>query len=278
MGSIDWSERVATDFRARIIVDADSPILAFKASRDRYTRRHPKYAGLPYLGSSTSEDALTWNVFRSLQKARKLDTVCDSWSIGRLQGLLLWTVAPEPDEGSAILQYECGALIRRYDGPFGGQTTEPDIVVLGTEGVAVVECKLSEPDKPPSHLWEGSVDSVAKRRPTYLEAEPTLVPNEVGDADVAPIYQLLRMAFYALQLGKAFSRTPAVVAIGNERNWNETVRDWKRSAADLWEFFLATVSVPGLRREQTSWQRIRDSMAGQSLDQLDEYLSSHPCL
>jgi len=55
--------------------------------------------------------------------------------------------------------------------------TEPDviIVILGTRGVAVIECKLGEPEKPLSHLWEGSPYSVRKRLPIYQQAEPNLL-------------------------------------------------------------------------------------------------------
>jgi len=50
MRPINWSKKVAEDYRERIIVDPDSPILAFKASRDRYTNvpSQKKYSGLPY--------------------------------------------------------------------------------------------------------------------------------------------------------------------------------------------------------------------------------------
>lgn len=90
MKTVDWSDKVALDFRTRIIVEPDSPILAFKANRDRYTRRtQPGYEGLPYLGSQDSEDALTWNVFRGLQKARRLDIVCNDLDIGEPRGMLL---------------------------------------------------------------------------------------------------------------------------------------------------------------------------------------------
>ena len=67
----DLSDKAVSDFRQRIIVDPNSPIIAFKASRDRYTKlpRQAGYAGFPHLGSRQSEDALTWNVFRGLQKA-----------------------------------------------------------------------------------------------------------------------------------------------------------------------------------------------------------------
>lgn len=74
MKLINWDEKVVGDFRERILIDPDNPILTFKASRDRYTNlpSQRKYAGLPYLGSRTSEDALTWNVSRSLQKTNSL--------------------------------------------------------------------------------------------------------------------------------------------------------------------------------------------------------------
>jgi len=109
MKTIDWSDTVASDFRTRIIIEPDSPILAFKANRDRYTRQTQRiYQGLPYLGSQESEDALTWNAFRSLQRARRLDIVCSELDIGEPQGMLLWTPAPETGGVNAELQYAVG--------------------------------------------------------------------------------------------------------------------------------------------------------------------------
>src|SRR5208283_5682738 len=107
MPPIDWSDKVAPDFRSRIIIDANHPILAFKANRDRYTNlpNQKRYAGLPYLGSSESEDALTWNVFRSLQESGDLNLVAGLLAIGDPRGLLLWTLAPKTDDVSAELQY-----------------------------------------------------------------------------------------------------------------------------------------------------------------------------
>lgn len=278
MKTVDWTEKVATDYRSRIIVDPDSPVLAFKANRDRYTQRFPTYAGLPYLGSQDSEDALTWNVFRSLQKARKLHIIYNEFGIGDPVGLLLWTLAPEMDDMSARLQYEAGTLIRRFDGILRGQMTEPDAIILGTKGIAVVECKLSEPEKPPSHLWEGSLDSVTKRMLIYKQAEPGLLRTNITDIQVATIYQLVRMAFYAIQLGKRFSCTPMVGSLTNGRNWEVRIPTLDKSAADLWDFFQYAVGIPDLRKESTTWQRIRNLVASYSLDQLDHYLSSHPCL
>jgi len=116
-------EIVVEDYRDRIIIDPDNSILAFKASRDRYTTlpSQKRYAGFPYLGSPGSEDALTWNVFRSLQKAVRLDVITDRLGIGQPRGLLLWTLAPEIDAASAKLQYVAGSIIRKYDGILKGQ-------------------------------------------------------------------------------------------------------------------------------------------------------------
>lgn len=49
---IDWSDKVVRDFRKRILVDANSPILACKANRDRFYQK--KYAGMAHLGSVNS--------------------------------------------------------------------------------------------------------------------------------------------------------------------------------------------------------------------------------
>lgn len=279
MKTVDWSDKVTLDFRTRIIVEPDSPILAFKANRDRYTRgTQPNYAGLPYLGSQASEDALTWNVFRGLQKARRLDIICNDLDIGEPRGMLLWTLAPELDNVSVELQYAVGTLIRKFDGILRGQMTEPDVIILGTTGVAVIECKLSEPEKPPSHLWEGSVDSARKRLPIYQQAEPTLLKKDITDTQIAEIYQLVRMAFYALQLGESLNFAPVVVSLANEKNWRREIPRLGKSAAELWDFFQDALEMPNLRKESLSWQHIRGLITDRSLDELLDYLSTHPCL
>jgi len=279
MKTVNWSDKVAADFRSRIIVEPDSPILAFKANRDRYTRgTQPSYAGLPHLGSQASEDALTWNVFRSLQKARRLDIICNELDIGEPRGMLLWTLAPETDGVNAELQYAVGALIRKFDGILPGRVTEPDVIILASSGVAVIECKLSERGKPPSYLWKGSLDSVRKRLPIYRQAEPTLLKKDMTDAQVVEIYQLMRMAFYALQLGKSLASPPVVVSLANETNWRLEIRRLRKSPAELWDSFRDAVEAPNLRKKELSWQHITRLMTRSPLEELSHYLSTHPCL
>jgi len=279
MKTVDWSDKVASDFRARMIVEPDSPILAFKANRDRYTQQmQPSYEGLPHLGSQASEDALTWNVFRSLQQCQKLDIFCDELEIGEPRGMLLWTLATETNAVNVELQYTVGTLIRKFDGILAGQVTEPDVIILGDRGVAVIECKLSERNKPPSHLWEGSIDSVRKRLPIYRQAEPNLLKKGVTDEQIVDIYQLVRMAFYAIQIGKALACPPLVVSLANRTNWHREIRKLHKSPAGLWDFFVDAVEISDLRKKKLSWQDIAGLITGSSLDGLSYYLSTHPCL
>jgi len=279
MKTVDWSDKVAADFRTRIIVDPHSPILAFKANRDRYTRQiQPSYEGLPYLGSQDSEDALTWNVFRSLQIARRLDIICDELEIGEPRGILFWTLAPETQGMSAELQYIAGTLIRKFDGILPGQVTEPDVIILGTKGLTIIECKLGERGKPLSHLWEGTSDSVGKRLPIYRQTEPTLLTEHMSDEQIVGIYQLVRMAFYALQLGKSFAMPPVVVSLVNETNWRLEIRRLHKSPGELWGLFCGALGIPDLKKKELSWQYLTRLITESPLVELHHYLSSHPCL
>ena len=60
------------DYRENLVVDRDNSILIQKAWRDRFSNEshwNAGYGGQAYLSRPNSEDALTWNVFRSLQVA-----------------------------------------------------------------------------------------------------------------------------------------------------------------------------------------------------------------
>ena len=279
--TINWEEQVSANYRDRIIVDPDNPILASKANRDRYTNlpSQAKYQGLPYLGSHHSEDALTWNVFRTLQETKSLTVISDVLGIGQPRDLLLWTLAPEIDDINAELQHATGSLIRKFDGIFRGQMTEPDVILLGTTGVAVIECKLAEPEMAPSHLWEGSTKSVEKRLPIYKKELPELISKMVTNEAIAPVYQLVRMAFYSIKLGDHFQIEPVVVSLANEKNWTIEIRKLRISPSAIWDIFRNEILEKDCPRcESLSWQYIRELMYGTSLKTLQAYLSTHACL
>jgi hypothetical protein len=80
--NIDFEEKVIWDYREKIIIDKNNPILAFKANRDRYSSTQGELTGKPYLGSNASEDALTWNVFLTLYEAKKLTHIFPDYKFG----------------------------------------------------------------------------------------------------------------------------------------------------------------------------------------------------
>jgi hypothetical protein len=63
----DTGVKVFVDFKDNLIVDSKDSIIARQARNWRYSRGIVK--GLSYLGSENSEDAMTWNVFKTLEKS-----------------------------------------------------------------------------------------------------------------------------------------------------------------------------------------------------------------
>ena len=63
----DTGVKVFVNFKDNLIVDPDDPIIASQARNWRYRRGIVN--GLSYLGSENSEDAMTWNVFKTLEKS-----------------------------------------------------------------------------------------------------------------------------------------------------------------------------------------------------------------
>jgi hypothetical protein len=63
----DTGVKVFVDFKDNLIVDPDDPIIARQARNRRYGKGIVK--GLSKLGSENSEDAMTWNIFKTLEKS-----------------------------------------------------------------------------------------------------------------------------------------------------------------------------------------------------------------
>ncbi|MDH3567261.1 MAG: hypothetical protein OEM61_07875 [Desulfobacteraceae bacterium] len=63
----DTGVKVFVDFKDNLIIDPDDPVIASQARNWRYSKGIVK--NLSYLGSENSEDALTWNVFKTLEKS-----------------------------------------------------------------------------------------------------------------------------------------------------------------------------------------------------------------
>jgi hypothetical protein len=63
----DTGVKVFVDFKDNLIVDPNNPLIANQARNWRFSKGIVK--GRSYLGSENSEDAITWNVFKTLEKS-----------------------------------------------------------------------------------------------------------------------------------------------------------------------------------------------------------------
>lgn len=276
--------KVWADYRDNIIVDHDNPILAFKANRDRYTeaKSQSDYAGLAQIGSVHSEDALTWNVFRTLAVFNQLKVL--EPLLGKLDDpqVLLWTLSFSPETDK--LQYVVGETIRSIDGKHMGQITEPDVIIKTKDKVFVIECKLGEVDKA-THLWQShqsnkplSEQGPQKRKKDYfVDNENPFKKDASLDLYSTDEYQLYRMAFYAYQLGKKLKTAACCVSLTNENWWKQGAN----SAETIFAKFHKEVDAKKLALKSIFWQDIAKQVNSQDdyrLGMLKEYLKKHPCL
>jgi hypothetical protein len=124
----------AVDFRENLIVDRDHPILVQKAWRDHYQD------GSAHLAAPHGEDALTWNVFRSLEQENQLEVVQRFFGLTKpIQEILYWGCSPD---GKSDAQQELSIALRGLDGRQKGTMTEPDIVLLTEAEVCFDENKF----------------------------------------------------------------------------------------------------------------------------------------
>ena len=271
------NDKVYKDYRNNILVDKDNPILAFKANRDRYTQRQRVYAGLPQIGSIFSEDALTWNVFRTLELAKQLsilnEILEDDFTSAQL---LIWTLAF--NDNSKQLQWDVGSLIRSIDGQFAGQITEPDIIISTKKRIYIIEAKLGHSSKYPQHLWESSKsEGPCKRHENYTSTTNPFInfPKEEAFYN-KQAYQLFRMGFYAYRLGRILNKESVLVSLANKLWWKSSNKTHV-SPERIWEKFTTKYIANTLACKSVFWQGIYNEIVKENeLANLSEYLSAHP--
>jgi hypothetical protein len=282
MANIDWRDEIVRDYRDRILVDPDNPILALKANKDRYdnssVKSQPEYAGLSHLGSTESNNAILWNVFRYLQKAGRLNVITNKLEIGEPRGLLLWALAPELDSVNAELQYVANDVMRRLGTSFSEGVTESDFIVLGTTGVAVgIGCNVSQLGDGELYSWEGSLKQVGQLR-AYREKNPGFINQDTTGYELIPVYQLVKLAVFAKELGAHFGVEPVVSTLAGTKTFFARDIELGRSAADWWGTFVGMLGENAIKCKHVFWQDIPGQILDLPMLELNQYLLTHPCL
>lgn len=199
------------DYRGNLIVDENNPILIQKAWRDRFSRKShwdAGYGGEAYISKPNSEDALTWNVFRTLQLSGKkgLKIVSSLFKISEVNTMLFWGCDVE-NRGEE--QQLLNILIRTVDGKCQGTMTEPDLVVISDKEVVFVECKLNQSGK--TSPWKAG-KGAEKRFKIYAREFPEL--KDI--ANWKRVYQLIRQYVFAKLMAKHLEKRALVVPLINK--------------------------------------------------------------
>jgi len=264
-----WFKRF--DFRSNLLIDQDNPILIQKAWRDHFAGesywKEDKDGGKAYLGVLHGEDALTWNVFRSLQKEgpRGYQIISDFFSLSIVKTLLFWGCDVE-NQGEE--QQRLNILIRVIDGQLKGTMTEPDLVVITEREVAFIECKLNiSGGQSPWKAQSGSQDKQSgafRRRKVYIEKAG--LKELEGIEEWTKIYQILRQYMYAKCLAMGFGKRPVIIPLINEVDQDTLISFYAK-------VLNGQKNKSRVFREMATWQDLQTRIARSDLGSKEKILS-----
>lgn len=210
--------KVFSEYQDNISIDKDNPILKKKAEypREKYTRG--KVKGLSRLGSENSEDAKSWNLFRTLQLRRDIEKY---YSLIRvrdvLQDLRFWGLNPETAELDGVLK----SILDEIEPPhlWKVQQTEPDVIVIGQKTVVFNECKLGKPGAN-IDAWNRKGPFTGKHELYKRRAQSFFrqLFIENFEAEARRFYQLMRNYIIGEHFASRLSKVFHLVAIASAQN------------------------------------------------------------
>jgi hypothetical protein len=210
--------KVYDDWRHNIVVDPDAPPPAWKAGRDTFGA-NTSVPGASRVASENSEDALSWNLFRTLEKTGHLDVVTRPLGLDDAFQVLYWYHPWDSDQALP----EIKPALDRVEpwGRHGGRfQTETDVILKGQRYLVMVESKLGKPGTQ-VRAWERS--SSGRIPPTYEEPlREILKEMENWEETMRRFYQLLRQLILARELCKAdaWALESHLLVVVNDLNLN----------------------------------------------------------
>ena len=256
---------VYTDYRENIIVDSSHPILAWKANKDRlrpswFPRDVQKDfpGGLPKLGSMHSEDALTWNIFRTLQLKNKIQCLTEIFNPG-LDIYRVWFWGHDADQESPEIDAEIQDVLNQME-PWGEngakQQTEPDVILCGKRHVVMVECKLGKPDKKVK-AWQRSSRGMRREYADFIEGRRFKLFADSFDyeRDGNRFYQLFRNYLLGAAIALRWNTEFSLLVIVNALNSNHE----GRSHQDEFNSFRSVLAKPS-NTFIITWQQIWEAL------------------
>lgn len=238
--------KVYDDWRYNIVVDADAPPVAWKAGRDLFGT-NTSVPSRPRLASENSEDALSWNLFRTLEKAGQLEVVARALDLEDEFQALYWyrpwdSAEPLPEIRQALKHVE----------PRKGYQTETDVILKGRRYLVMVESKLGKPGTQ-LRSWAHTSSLSA---PAGYEAplRALLAAPAEWQKTMLRFYQLLRHLVLAQVLCRpeVWGLEPHLLAIVNGLNRHADLR----THAEEFATFQKSLSLPTRQTHLLTWQQL----------------------
>jgi len=275
---------VYSDYRENIVVDPSHPVLFWKANKERFSPmlfplhvRELYPEGLPRIGSRHSEDALSWNLFRSLQLAGKLELIT-GFIAPRLDFDIVYFWARDANQQSDKVNPDIQECLNKME-PWGKdglrQQTETDVILRGKHHLIMVECKLGKPSEM-VRAWCRSRPGI---RSQYKDFMKDLAVNLFSDSfdyqeDGNRFYQLFRNYLLGAALSLKWGTHFSLLVIVNSLNTNLE----GRNHAEEFACFQALLRDPS-NTFLITWQEIQNRLHFKSgLDTLQAWLSNYPLL
>jgi len=275
---------VYADHKDNIIVDPAHPILLWKANKDKLRpswfsldvqRGFPE--GLPKIASQHSEDALTWNVFRTLQSNDRIQRFTDIFA-PRLDIYKIWFWGHDADMQTQEIDPEIQECLNQME-PWGKngikQQTEPDVILRGKSHVVMVECKLGRPGEKVK-AWQRGRSGM---RSEYLTFMDSLKLKLFADSfhyerHGNRFYQLFRNYLLSAALALRWETQFSLVAIVNELNSNLE----GHSHQDEFNSFRSVLAEPS-NTFLITWQQVWNALPRErELLPLREFMMKHTLL
>jgi hypothetical protein len=272
---------VYTDYKENIIVEPDHPILAWKANKDRLRpswfseslqRDFP--GGLPKLGSVHSEDALTWNVFRTLQLKNRIQCLANIFAPG-MDISHIWFWGHGSNDQSEGIDPEIQDMLDEIE-PWGRggvkQQTESDVILKGKHKVIMIECKLGKAGSRVK-AWQRSSPGMRPEYAVFIKEHGFRLFSDSFDyeSDGNRFYQLFRNYVLGAALAAKWNTKFSLVALVNELNPNSG----GKSHQEEFDSFGSVLTDP-TNTFLLTWQQIFNALPKEeSLSDLRNYMANH---
>jgi hypothetical protein len=238
--------KVYDNWRYNIVVDAGAPAVVWKAQQDTFGS-NTSVPGRSRLASENSENALAWNLFRSLERAGRLDVVARALGLEDEFQVLYWRrpwdrAEPLPEIDAALEQIEPGYSFH----------SETAIMLKGRRYLVMVEGSLGKPGAQ-IRPWE----RISKTPVPALYEAPLrdlLVDMSRWEETMRRFYQLLRHLVLANALCQAevWGLKPHLLAIVNQLNRHADLRPHAQEFLD----FQHSLRLPAARTHLLTWQTL----------------------